>query len=374
MTDIKFCNKCLTPNSRPRVVFDKQNICNACHNAEKKKKIDWKKREREFLKIIDQIKKDKKKNQYYDCIVPWSGGKDSSSIAIKLKKYGLKPLLVTFSPLIINEIGNYNREILLKKGFDGLFFRPDQKVAKRLSQRFFIERGNPKIAWDAGVMSIPVKMAINFNIPYIFYAEHGDSEYGGLVLKEESKKLRETEEVIEHIIGDYPQNWVSKDINIKDLYPYIYPDQKSLEKNKIKAFYFSYFFKWSMFENFEYIKKELPEFKINSKGRTSGTFTNFDSLDDKIDDLYYYMQFIKFGFGRAIRDASRHIQNNIFTREEGLDLAKKYDGEFPKENLNLVLEYLDISESSFYEIINKHRNEEVWRKKNNDWELINKLK
>ena len=86
------------------------------------------------------------------------------------------------------------------------------------------------------------------------------------------------------------------------------------------------------------------------------------------------MQFIKFGFGRAIRDASRHIQNNIFTREEGLDLAKKYDGEFPKENLNLVLEYLDISESSFYEIINKHRNEEVWRKKNNDWELINKLK
>ena len=183
--------------------------------------------------------------------MPWSGGKDSSSIAIKLKKYGLKPLLVTFSPLIINEIGNYNREILLKKGFDGLFFRPDQKVAKRLSQRFFIERGNPKIAWDAGVMSIPVKMAINFNIPYIFYAEHGDSEYGGLVLKEESKKLRETEEVIEHIIGDYPQNWVSKNINIKDLYPYIYPDQKSLEKNKIKAFYFSYFFKWSMIENFE---------------------------------------------------------------------------------------------------------------------------
>ena len=374
MKDIKFCSKCLTPNSRPRVVFDKQDICNACHNADEKKKIDWKKREREFLKIIDQIKKDKKKNQSYDCIVPWSGGKDSSSIAIKLKKYGLKPLLVTFSPLIINEIGNYNREILLKKGFDGLFFRPDQKIAKKLAQRFFIERGNPKIAWDAGVMSIPVKMAINFNIPYIFYAEHGDSEYGGLVLKEESKKLRETEEVIEHIIGDYPQNWVSKDINIKDLYPYIYPDQKSLEKNKIKAFYFSYFFKWSMIENFEYIKKELPEFKINSKGRTSGTFTNFDSLDDKIDDLYYYMQFIKFGFGRAIRDASRHIQNNIFTREKGLDLAKKYDGEFPKENLNLVLEYLDISESSFYEIINKHRNEEVWRKKNNDWELINKLK
>ncbi len=373
MTDIIFCKKCLTPNSRPRIVFDKNNICNACINAIEKKRISWKKREQEFLKIIDKIKKDKNKNQSYDCIVPWSGGKDSSSIAIKLKKYGLRPLLVTFSPLLINEIGSHNREILINKGFDSLFFRPDQNVAKKLAKRFFIERGNPKIAWDAGVMSIPVKMAINFNIPYIFYAEHGDSEYGGLVLKERSKKLRETEEVIEHIIGDYPQNWVTKDISLKDLYPYIYPDQNSLKKNKIKAYYFSYFFKWSMVENFDYIKKELPEFKIHSKGRTSGTFTNFDSLDDKIDDLYYYMQHIKFGFGRAVRDASRFIQNGKLSRDEGLILAKKYDGEFPKENFNLVLEYLGISENSFYEIVNKHRNEEIWKKKNNTWEINNPI-
>ena len=368
---IFFCKKCITPNTRPRIGM-KNNICNACLNSEEKNKINWNRREDEFLKLVETIKNDKNKNKDYDCIVPWSGGKDSSSIALKLKSYGLKPLLVTFSPLIINEIGSFNREILLQHGFDSLFVRPDQKIAKKLAKRFFIERGNPKVAWDAGVVSTPIKIAINFKIPYVFYAEHGDSEYGGLVISEKSKKLRETEEVIEHVIGDYPQNWVNDEISPKDLYPYIYPDSEVLEKNRIHAFYFSYFFKWSMIDNYDYIKKEIPNFKVNQKGRTSGTFTNFDSLDDKIDDLYYYMQFIKFGFGRAIRDVSRFIQNNRLTREEGLEFVRKYDGEFPNDHMTEVMQYLDITSDEFYEIVNKHRNDEIWDKKGNSWILKHK--
>jgi tRNA(Ile)-lysidine synthase TilS/MesJ len=190
---VKFCKNCFTPNTRPRIAFNNQDICNACLNAKDKKKINWKQREIEFYKIISNIKKYSKKNKrVYDCIVPWSGGKDSSSIALKLKyNFGLNPLLVTFSPLIINEIGVHNREELLKKGFDSIFFRPNQDVARILAKRFFIERGNPKVAWDAGINSVPVQVAIAYKVPYIFYAEHGESEYGGLVLSEKSKKLRD---------------------------------------------------------------------------------------------------------------------------------------------------------------------------------------
>ena len=109
-------------------------------------------------------------------------------IALKLKyKFGLRPLLATFAPLIPNEIGTHNREIVLKHGFDGIYFRPNQKVARNLSRDFF-ERGNPKVAWDAGINSMPVNTAIKYGIKNIFYAEHGESEYGGLVLDEESKK------------------------------------------------------------------------------------------------------------------------------------------------------------------------------------------
>ncbi len=372
---VKFCKNCFTPNTRPRIVFNSQHICNACLNSKEKKKINWKEKEKEFYKKISNIKKDsKKKKRAYDCIVPWSGGKDSSSIALKLKlNFGLNPLLVTFSPLIINDIGVHNREELLNKGFDSIFFRPNQNVARILSKRFFIERGNPKVAWDAGINSVPVQAAISYKIPYIFYAEHGESEYGGLVLNEKSKKLRDVKEVIEHQIGDYPENWASKDITKSDLSPYIYPSVSVLKKNKILAYYFSYFFKWSMFDNYNYVKKILPNFKENSEGRTEGTFTNFDSLDDKIDDLYYYMQYIKFGFGRSTRDVSRFIQNRHLNKSEGLKFIKKYDGEYPKRNLQVVLDYLSLKQYDFDEVIDKHRNLEIWKPKGNNWELINKL-
>ena len=373
---IKFCIKCIMPDSRPRIVFDENGICNACLHSEKKNKINWVDRENEFFKLVEEIKSHSKKtNAHYDCVVPWSGGKDSTSIALKLKfEYELNPLLVTFSPLLTNECGSFNREEVSKMGFDSVFLSPNQKVSKKLSKRFFTERGNPKVAWDAGVNSGPVQIAINYNIPTVFYAEHGESEYGGLVLNDESEKKRNLREVIEHQIGDFPENWVSNEINIKDLSPYIYPSEDRMVKENLTAYYFSYFFKWSMLENYEYVKEKMPSFKSNPSGRTEGTFTDFDSLDDKIDNLYYYMQYIKFGFGRATRDACRMIQNNQMTRDKGIELARKYDSEFPENNFNEVLEYLGIDNEKFAEIVNKHRNNEIWKSsRNNKWELINSI-
>lgn len=373
---IKFCNTCVMPNSRPRVVFNEQGTCNACTNAANKKEIDWENRKTEFLNLRDNLKKiSKKNNNLYDCIVPWSGDKDSTSIALKLKfEFDLNPLLVTFSPLIPNELGEYNRQILLEKGFDNIFLKPNQKVSKELAKRFFFERGNPKVAWDAGVNSGPVNIAVKFKIPAVFYAEHGESEYGGNILSEESIKLRNLEEVIEHQIGDYPENWATKTIKNNDLAMYIYPKEEELTNVKLKAYYFSYFFKWSMFENFNYVKDKIPDFKTNPSGRTSGTFTDFDSLDDKIDPLYYYMQFIKFGFGRSTRDSSRMIQNNQMTREKAIEHVRKYDDEFPSEHLDEVLHFLNLDETELEEIVNKHRNNEIWKiSMNNKWELKYKI-
>ena len=369
---IIFCKNCVTPNTRPRIVFNKNGVCNACvNNQEKNLTVDWNERSEEFKKII-RIIKHKNINKQYDCIVPWSGGKDSTYIALRLKnEFGLNPLLVTFAPLIPNKIGRHNREILLDYGFDSIYFRPNQKVAKILAKRFFIERGNPKVAWDAGINSIPVKIALNFKINHIFYAEHGESEYGGLVLDEESKKKRDLKEVIEHQIGDYPENWINQDISEKEIKSYTYPSDEVLNKANITSHYFAYYFKWSINENYKYVKKILPDFKENEYGRTEGTFTNFDSLDDKIDDLYYYMQYIKFGFGRTTRDASRFIMNGEMTRNQALKYVREYDGEFPTRNFKQVLNYLDISDLDFEEIVNKHRNKEIWQQKNNNWELIN---
>ena len=115
-------------------------------------------------------------------------------------------------------------------------------------------------------------------------------------------------------------------------------------------------------------------FQTNSHGRTDGTFTDFDSLDDKIDNIYYYMQYIKFGFGRATRDSCRMIQNNQMTRNKAIELARKYDSEFPEINFNKILDYLEIDKEQFEAIVNKHRNHEIWKSaRNNKWELINSI-
>jgi len=373
---INFCKKCVMPDTRPRIVFNEYGICNACLNSERKKQINWSERKNEFLKIAKDIKNRAiENNSAYDCIVPWSGGKDSSSIALKLKfEYDLNPLLVTFSPLIPNTCGEQNRQELLNLGFDSIFLSPNKKVAKKLSKRFFIERGNPKVAWDAGINSGPVQIALKYKIPTVFYAEHGESEYGGLVLDDESTKKRNLREVIEHQIGDYPENWTSEEIKLNDLSPYIYPSADQLNEMKLTAYYFSYFFKWSMFENYKYVKEKIPSFKLDEEGRTQGTFTDFDSLDDKIDILYYYMQYIKFGFGRATRDSCRMLQNNQMSRNDAIAMARKYDNEFPQRNFEEVLNYLDINEQTFEEIVNKHRNNEIWKSgKNNQWELVNSI-
>lgn len=363
---IDYCKRCITPNSRPRIVFNDEGVCNACLNADTKKKIDWKSRNQE---LVDLLERYKSKDGSWDCIVPWSGGKDSSSIAWRLKfQYGMNPLLVTFSPIIPNEVGRYNRESMIKAGFDHLFFRPNQKVHQILAKRFLIERGNPKVAWDSGINTIPVQVAVKYKIKLIFYAEHGESEYGGKVLSEESKKIRNFTEIVEHIVGDDPRNWEMEGITLNDLNPYIYPSKEEIEQLDVKALYYTYFHKWSMFENYKFIKEKI-DFK-ESDVRTCGTFTNFDSLDDKIDDLYYYFQFIKFGFGRCVRDTSRFIQNDHMTRDEALEICKKYDGEFPNRWLPDVLNYLEMSNSELLKVIDQHRNPEIWNKdKDNNWNL-----
>src|SRR5262249_16762385 len=216
-----YCKTCLTPNSRPRIEFGEDGVCNACRNAQQKQAIDWDARRREFLNYVDRYRA---RCWPYDCIVPWSGGKDSSAIAHKLKfEFGLNPLLVTFSPLLPNVLGVHNRELMLRLGFDHVMVRPNQKVARRLARRFFTERGNPKVAWDAGVNAVPVQVAVKYNIPLLFYAEHGESEYGGPFLSGEHRKVRDFAEVLEHQIGDDPRNWVDDEIHERDLAPYIYP-------------------------------------------------------------------------------------------------------------------------------------------------------
>ena len=218
---------------------------------------------------------------------------------------------------------------------------------------------------------MPLIAAVRFNIPLVFFAEHGETEYGGLVLDEESRRTRNLTEVLEHCVGDDPRNWATDGISEADIAPYVYPTAEEIEKVGVKAYYFTYFFPWDIYENARQSRDKLGFEQAHNWwcqepcgedwwGTSDGSFEGFDSIDDKIDDLDYYMMHVKFGFGRATRMASRMIQNGHLTREQGLELVRRYDGEYPESYLPDVLEYLQMTRKELDDVVDLHRNPELW--------------
>jgi len=339
------------------MVLGDGGVCNACLHHETKDTTDWGERKREFIDLV----KSKKRHPAYDCVVPFSGGKDSAVIAYRLKhEYGMNPLLACYGQMLWTPAGRHNLTAVCNAGFDIQYLRHNQDVSRKLAKRFLVERGNLKVHYDAGINAYPVKIAHAMGIPLIVYAEHGDSEYGGHIISERHRRERDLEEVLENCVGDDARNWATDGITEADLFQYIYPD----EVGDTLAVYFSYFHKWDIYENALMARDKMgftqahklrtPEGAPWDWGRSDGSFEGFDSVDDMTDDLYFYMMHRKFGFGRATRMASRLIQYGHLTREEGLKYVEAFDGEFPSAFLPQVLAYLDISREDLDEIIDQH--------------------
>lgn len=356
-TTIRHCVQCLTPSSRPRVSFDDAGVCNACRFVEAKQSIDWHARHDEFLKLLDQHRG----SGQYDCIVPMSGGKDSASIAYKLKHtYGMHPLCVCYGQLLWTDAGRHNMDRVAQSVGDILYWRVDQRVSRVLAKRFTIERGHPKQHYDAGVNAVPLQTAVAFQIPLVFYAEHGESEYGGRVLDAESTRHRNLTEVLEHQVGDDPGNWVGEGITEADLAPYRYPPNVE----GVTAYYWTHFHQWNVAQNARFCE-EFMGFQYDK--RSDGSFVGYDSIDDKIDDLDYHLMAVKFLMGRSTRMASRLIRYKEMTLAEAREAILKYDYEFPTRYLRDILDYLDMTYDELIEVIDMHRNKELWDRKDGVW-------
>lgn len=356
---IQWCRTCLMPSSRPRVVFDATGQCNACTWAfEHKPRIDWEQRHADLRALAEEYSGHA---GAWNCVVPFSGGKDSAAVAWKLRDAGFRPLLVCYGQLIWTDIGRRNLHRVADAGFDIHYWRVNQRVSRALARRFFVERGHPKQHYDAAVNAVPIQTAEAFKIPLVFYAEHGETEYGGHILSEESRKTRDLAEILENQVGDDPRNWATDGISEHDLAPYIPPDTWNA-----KVLYFSHFERWDIYKNALFAREK---YGFEWLDRSIGSFEGFDSIDDHIDDLDYYMMYVKFGFGRAVRMASRLIQNGHWSRANGLLLVNMYDGEFPEALMPKILEYLGMDRAEFDKTVDLHRNPEIWTKENGQWTL-----
>lgn len=364
--DVRFCNKCTISNQRPRITFDQDGVCSACNfSTFKKTGIDWNLREKELCDLLDQHRK---KDGTYDVIVPCSGGKDGSFVAHQLKfKYGMNPLTVTWSPLIPTDIGRKNLDAFIASGFDNVLGTPNKITTKLLTRLATIHLGDPFQPFIYGQTNFPLQVAVQQNVSLIMYGENGEVEYGG-DMKNAFVPTRKIDDHDKHYFsGLPPEFWLEHGISEVDLHPFKAPKYELIMNNKTEIHFFGYYKSWDPQENY-YYSREHTGFTPNLS-RSEGTYSKYASLDDKIDGFHYYFAFLKFGIGRATSDTAHEIRDGKITRDEGIALIRRYDGEFPEKYYKDFLDFIGMNETDFEEILDGWRGANVWLKKNTGWEL-----
>lgn len=384
--EVKFCKKCVMSNQRPASTiefkhtknskkttlnFDEEGVCDACRHAEHKNSIDWNKREEELLQLLDQHRS---KDGSYDCIVPGSGGKDSAYQSHVLKyKYGMHPLTITWPPILYTDYGWKNFHAWLDVGgFDNLSFNRNGKVMKLLTRLSIENLMHPFQTFILGQKNLGPRLAAKFGIPLVFYGEN-EAEYGN-PLADNTSSLRDKSYFTMNNIDDVYLGGVSikelrekYQVDLSDLMSFLPPTAAEIEGCNIDVRYLGYYLKWTPQEVY-YYAVENTGFKARPF-RTQGTYSKYNSIDDKIDDLHYYTTFIKFGIGRATYDASQEIRNNHLIREEGVALVNRYDGEFPDRYFNEIMEHLEMKPERFHELCDQFRSPHLWSQTNDGWKL-----
>lgn len=386
---VEFCSICVMSNQKPNssIEFTSSNpknktginiekkICDACKYNEIKKSIDWEKREKELIKLLD---KHKKNSNAYDVVVPGSGGKDSAYTAHILKyKYGMNPLTVTWAPHLFTDIGfkNFNNWMRIG-GLDNLLFTPNGLLHKRLTSLAFKNLLHPFQPFIIGQKLIAPKIAEKFNIPLIMYGEN-QAEYGNKISENYVPKMDESFFSIKKkkdiFLGGVSLDKLLKNEKFKlnEFDSYIPSGTNILKQKKIEFHYLGYYLKWDPQECY-YYAYENTGFSPNIE-RTQGSYSKYSSIDDKIDYFHYYTTLIKFGIGRATYDASQEIRNNKITRDEGIALVDRFDQEFPDKYFREFLDYIDFTESDFWKTIDKFRPEHLWKKQKNIYKLRRKI-
>lgn len=384
--EVKFCKRCVMSNQRPTsaiefkhtskskkttLAFDEEGVCDACRVAEEKEKINWKEKEEQLLQLLD---KHRSKDGSYDCLVPGSGGKDSVYQAHILKyKYGMNPLTVTWPPIMYTDYGYQNWKNWIEiGGFDNISFKQNGKAMKLLTKLSIENLLHPFQTFILGQKNLGPKLAAKFGIPLIFYGEN-EAEYGNPIA-DTATSLRDKSYYSYQNIDEIYLGGVSvKELREKygldnrDIQCFLPATSSELAESNIEVHYLGYYLKWTPQEVY-YYSVENTGFKARPH-RTEGTYSKYNSIDDKIDDLHYYTTFQKFGIGRATYDASQEIRNKHITREEGQALVKRFDGEFPKRYFSEIMEYLDIKEERFHELCDQAKSPHLWKKVGGEYKL-----
>lgn len=360
---MQFCTKCLMPSTRPRQTFLEDGSCNACRWAEEKKSFDWAPRWKELEALCDKYRK--RNNNNFDVIIPYSGGKNGAYIAWTLReKLGMTPLVVTVRPPMEDPIGEQNIKNFLDRGFDHIMITPNRKIGAYIDKENFINKGIPMHAHMIAVQTVLFRCAVQYDIPFVMFAEEGESEYGGST-KLKNKHTYDLEDSVDiYLSGVDPKKYLDK-FTEKELYWYLHPPKEDLMKLKPEISHWSYFEDFNNYTHYVVAKEHCG--LLERETRSVGSYENFSATDTDIIYLYHYLMYLKFGFGRAASIASIDIRRGALTRNQALNLVKKYDGEYPEPFIDHYLKFYDMTREEFDVVIDKWANKDLFEKVNGRW-------
>jgi N-acetyl sugar amidotransferase len=359
---MKYCKRCVMPDTKPDLYFDEEGVCNACRNYENRPGIDWQKRKVELLELVEKFKS--RDGSQWDCIVPVSGGKDSTFQVIKMLELGLNPLCVTATTCHLSEIGRKNIENIKNLGVDYVEFSPNPVVRRKLNRIGLKQVGD--ISWPehVGIFTIPVRAAVQFGVKLIVWGENSQNEYGGPAADVENSVLtRRWLEEFGGLLGLRVTDLIGMDgITKGNLIPYSYPTDEELKRVGVTGIFLGYYIPWDGYSNA--LLAQAHGF-VTLQTTVEGSIVNYENLDNYQTGIHDYFKYLKFGFGRATDIACLHLRRGRVTREEAKAIVDKHDGKFPWTYLGKpiqeILEPIDMTVDEFITICDRFTNKKIFQ-------------
>lgn len=359
-----YCSLCVLPDTRPGLIIGADGVCSACKaHADKKHKIDWKKRKLELEQIILRAKK---KSSTYDCVIPVSGGKDSTWQVVKALEFGLRVLAVTWRTPARSKLGQENLNNLISLGVDHIDYSIDPNVERKFMYKTLEKTGSTAVPMHMALFSIPLKIAVNLRIPLVIWGESPHMEYEG---SREIACNRLNLDWFNHhgILQNTDANdWLGKDLTKKELTAYFLPSKAQFEAAQIESIFLGYYLPWDPLKSLEIARKN--GFQIRKQGPKVGYY-NYADIDCDFISVHHYFKWLKFGFTRLFDNLSLEIRNKRMTRDKAISIIRKTGLQYPHDDIKRLVSFLGISLSKFHKIEEKFRNKAIWQKESGRWKI-----
>lgn len=360
---LTYCKTCVMPDSKPDLLLDEEGVCNACRSFERRKQVDWPGRYEELLRVLERYRHRDGSN--WDCIVPVSGGKDSTYQVVRMLQLGLNPLCVTATTCDLSQLGRENIQNLKRLGVDYVEISPNPIIRAKLNRIGLTQVGD--ISWPehVAIFTIPVRAAVQFNVPLIVWGENSQNEYGGPASAAENNTLnRRWLEEFGGLLGMRVSDLAGQaGIEAKHLINYTYPSDEDLARVGVTGLFLGHYIPWDGLANT--LIAQANGFQSYGKV-VEGSMVNYENLDNHQTGIHDYFKFLKFGFGRATDLACLHIRRGRLTRTDGLEAVRRLDGRFPWHYLGKPLEDilrpLEMSVDDFIRTCDKYTNKKIFKR------------